>query len=140
MSAGQALRGPAIFHVPAPFQSEHTGHFFGGRQHEGRLNYTDQDTAYVDFVRVSAMVPTIFATNLERPILLKNVVEHSTALLGEFGIVDDQLLRLISGKSSPTAHLPFELPSSIEAVRAQKSDVAHDSKDPLFPIGFGLKY
>lgn len=130
----------AIFHVPAPFQSEHTGNFFGGRQHEGRLNYTDQDAAYVEFVRVSAMVPTIFATNLERPILLKNVVEHSTALLGEFGIVDDQLLRLISGKASPTAHLPFELPSSMEAVLAQKSDVPHDSKDPLFPIGFGLKY
>lgn len=130
----------AIFHVPAPFQSEHPGNFFGGRQHEGRLNFTDQDAAYVEFVRVSAMVPTIFATNLERPILLKNVVEHSTALLGEFGIADDQLLRLIGGKTSPTAHLPFELPSSMEAVLAQKSDVPHDSKQPLFPIGFGLKY
>ena len=130
----------AIFHVPAPFQSEHTGNFFGGRQHEGRLNYNDHDAAYVEFLRVSATVPTIFVTNLERPILLKNVVEHSTALFGEFGIVDDQLLRLISGKALPTAHLPFELPSSMEAVLAQKSDVPHDSKDPLFPIGFGLKY
>ena len=130
----------AIFHVPAPFQSEHTGNFFGGRQHEGRLNFTDQDAAYVDFLRVSAMVPTVFATNLERPILLKNVVEHSTALFGEFGIVDDQLLKVIAGNASPTAHLPFELPSSMEAVLAQKSDVPHDSKDPLFPIGFGLKY
>jgi beta-glucosidase len=39
---------------------------------------------------------------------------------------------------SPQGKLPFELPSSMEAVRAQKEDVPHDSKDPLFPYGHGL--
>jgi beta-glucosidase len=28
----------------------------------------------------------------------------------------------------------------MEAVRNQKEDMPHDSKDPLFPFGFGLRY
>ena len=33
-----------------------------------------------------------------------------------------------------------KLPSSMEAVRAQKSDVPHDSEKPLFAFGHGLTY
>jgi beta-glucosidase len=36
--------------------------------------------------------------------------------------------------------LPFELPSSMEAVLQQKEDVPYDSKDPLYRFGFGLGY
>jgi len=43
--------------------------------------------------------------------------------------------------SPGTGKLPFELPSSMDAVRAQLEDVPHDSKDPLFAIGYsGLTY
>jgi hypothetical protein len=59
---------------------------------------------------------------------------------GAFGISDEPLLALITGKLSPGAHLPFELPSSVEAVKQQKSDLPHDSQSPLFPLGFGLHY
>lgn len=38
----------------------------------------------------------------------------------------------------PSGRLPFELPSSMEAVRAQKEDVPHDWKDPLYPFGHGV--
>jgi hypothetical protein len=44
------------------------------------------------------------------------------------------------GKFKPAGKLPFELPSSMEAVRNQKEDVPYDSKDPLFKFGFGLRY
>ncbi|GAH61218.1 unnamed protein product [marine sediment metagenome] len=36
--------------------------------------------------------------------------------------------------------MPFELPSSMEAVKNQNEDVPYDSKDPLFPFGFGLTF
>jgi beta-glucosidase len=36
--------------------------------------------------------------------------------------------------------LPFELPSSQEAVKEQFEDVPYDSKDPLYDFGFGLRY
>jgi beta-glucosidase-like glycosyl hydrolase len=50
------------------------------------------------------------------------------------------LLDVVFGKHAPTGKLPFEMPSSMDAVRAQLEDVPHDSKAPLFPIGHGLRY
>ncbi len=64
----------------------------------------------------------------------------STALLGDFGISDEALMALVTGKESPEGRLPFELPSSSEAVQQQKSDLPHDSASPLFSFGFGLHY
>ena len=130
----------AIVRAAAPYQTEHTGYFFGAMQHEGRLFFTPSDAGYAELLRVSALVPTVFVTTLERPLILTNVLPHSTALLADFGIMDEPLMDLIVGESSPSAHLPFELPSSQEAVAAQRSDLPHDSKNPLFPLGFGLRY
>ena len=130
----------AIIRAPTPYESEHTNFFFGSRQHEGRLAFTEKDAAYADLLRVSAIVPTVFLTTLERPLILTNVRTHATALLGDFGISDEPLLALLTGKTAPGGHLPFELPSSAEAVRQQKSDLPHDSQSPLFPFGFGLHY
>jgi beta-glucosidase len=130
----------AIIRAPAPYESEHPNFFFGSRQHEGRLTFTKKDAAYVELLRVSPMVPTVFLTTLERPLILTNVSPYATALLGDFGISDEPLLALITGKASPGGHLPFELPSSLEAVKQQKSDLPHDSQSPLFPFGFGLHY
>lgn len=130
----------AIIRAPAPYQSEHPNFFFGSRQHEGMLTFTEKDAAYAQLLRVSAVVPTVFVTTLERPLILTNVGAHATALLGDFGISDKSLLALVIGKASPGGRLPFELPSSAEAVRQQKSDLPHDSRSPLFPFGFGLDY
>jgi len=130
----------AIIRAPAPYESEHPNFFFGSRQHEGRLTFTEKDAAYAELLRVSSMVPTVFLTTLERPLILTNVSSYATALLGDFGISDEPLLALITGKVSPSGRLPFELPSSVEAVKKQKSDLPHDSQSPLFPFGFGLHY
>jgi beta-glucosidase len=130
----------AIVRAPAPYESEHLNFFFGSRQHEGRLSFTEADAAYAILLRVSARVPTVFITTLERPLILTNVKGHASALVGDFGIADGPLLALLTGKASPAGHLPFELPSSDEAVKQQKSDLPHDSQAPLFPYGFGLHY
>ena len=59
-------------------------------------------------------------------------------LLVEFGASDASVLDVIFGKARPGGKLPFELPSSMEAVRNQKPDLPFDSKDPLYPFGSGL--
>lgn len=41
-----------------------------------------------------------------------------------------------NSKARPEGRLPFELPSSMAAVRAQKPDVPHDSENPLYPYGY----
>jgi beta-glucosidase len=119
----------AIIRAPAPYECEHPNFFFGSRQQEGRLAFMEKDAAYAELLRVSPLVPTVFLTTLERPLILTNIRPHATALLG-----------LITGEVSPGRHLPFELPSSVEEVRQQRSDLPHDSQSPLFPFGFGLHY
>ncbi len=130
----------AIVRAPAPYGSEHPNFFFGSRQHEGRLDFRSTDAAYAELLRVSSIVPTVFVTTLERPLILTNVKPYATALLGDFGITDGPMLALITGRTSPGGRLPFELPSSVEAVRHQKSDLPHDSIAPLYPFGYGLQY
>lgn len=53
---------------------------------------------------------------------------------------DETVLDVIFGQFNPQGKLPFELPSSMQAVRKQKEDVPHDSEDPLFEFGHGLSY
>jgi beta-glucosidase len=61
-------------------------------------------------------------------------------LLADFGASDAALLDVLFGQVAPQGHLPFELPRSMDAVRAQKEDLPYDSVDPLFPYGYGLSY
>jgi beta-glucosidase len=130
----------AILRAPPPFHTEHPGYFFGSRQHEGRLNFVSADPAFAELLRVSRSTPTIFMTTLERPLILTDVMPHAVAVLGDFGIADEPLLKLLSGQLHPEGHLPFELPRSAVAVQQQKSDLPDDSLNPLFPRGFGLQY
>jgi beta-glucosidase len=61
-------------------------------------------------------------------------------VLANFGVSDEALLDVITGRAKPEGRLPFELPSSMDAVRAQRSDLPHDSARPLYPFGYGLRY
>jgi beta-glucosidase len=50
------------------------------------------------------------------------------------------VLDVIFGRFAPVGKLPFELPSSMEAVRQQHPDLPYDSAQPLFSFGAGLSY
>ena len=84
--------------------------------------------------------PTVVALHLHNPLVVPELARESAALLATFGVSDEALFDVLSGRFAPTGRLPFEMPSSMDAVRAQLEDVPHDSKDPLFPIGSGLTY
>ena len=78
--------------------------------------------------------------NLERPAVFPEINAASKAVIGDFASQDDVILDLIFGQFKPEGKLPFELPSSMEAVINQSEDLPHDSKDPLYPYGFGMAY
>ena len=84
--------------------------------------------------------PTIVAIHFDRPYVIPEIARESAALLATFGASDAALLDVITGRFAPAGKLPFELASSMDAVRAQKEDVPSDSKDPLFAFGAGLEY
>ena len=77
---------------------------------------------------------------LDRPAVIPEIAAQAAALLANFGASDAALLDVIFGRFAPSGKLPFELPSSMEAVQRQKEDVPYDSENPLFPFGHGLTY
>ncbi len=129
----------AIVRAETPFEVLHAGYFFGSRQHEGRLNFEPGDAAY-DAVLQCGNTPVVMTVSLDRPAVLTSVRDKVAGLLANFGISDDALFDVLSGKAKPEGKLPFELPSSMEAVKAQRSDLPHDSAKPLYAFGFGLRY
>ena len=48
------------------------------------------------------------------------------------------VIDVLHGRVEAEGKLPFELPSSMDAVRAQLEDVPGDSAEPLFAYGHGL--
>ena len=126
----------AIVRISAPFQALHPTFFFGSRQHEGDLDFKEADSTFQFVKATAAKVPTIVVVYLDRPAILTNLVPLAKTLIGEFGVSDAALFDALTGRVHPIGKLPFELPRSMEAVQAQLSDVPHDSKSPLYPIGY----
>jgi beta-glucosidase len=84
--------------------------------------------------------PTVVVLYLDRPYVIPEIARESAALVGHFGVTDAALLDVLTGAAVPSGKLPFEMPSSMDAVRAQKEDVPYDSVAPLFRFGHGLTY
>jgi len=128
----------AIVRLKTPSQPNAKMGFFASFFHEGDLDFKEPEKGRI--LDLLAKTPTIVDIYLDRPAVIPEIAGACAALLGNFGASDAALLDVIFGRFSPNAHLPFELPSSMESVRRQKEDLPYDSGDPLFPFGFGLGY
>ena len=125
----------AILRVETPYE---TGPGFFGRIHHGNLAF--QSEALEHLQETMRTKPTVVAIYLDRPAVIPEITREAAALLGTFGAGDQALLDVIFDEFAPTGKLPFELPSSMEAVEKQQEDVPYDSENPLFEFGFGLTY
>ena len=102
------------------------------------LNYSDEINEKIE--RYSRVSKLIIISDLNRPAILTTAYEKSFGLVGTFGVQDLVILETIFGDNNPTGKLPFEIPSSMEAVENQNPDVADDTENPLFVYGYGLSY
>ncbi len=82
----------------------------------------------------------IVIVDLNRPAILKEINSLSRGLIGVFGVLDEVVLDVIFGRFNPSGKLPFDIPSSMEEVEIQKSDVPDDTENPTFKYGYGLTY
>ena len=106
--------------------------------HHGDLDFKGKQKDSI--LQLLNAVPTIVDIYLDRPAVIPEISAKARGLLADFGAGDAAVLDVIFGKDKPGGHLPIELPSSMDAVRAQKEDVPYDSKNPLYKFGYGLSY
>lgn len=128
----------AIVRLATPSEKLHPHAFFGNRQNEGRLDFRAGDPGYDAILRAAAAVPTIVAVDMDRPAILTNVHGRAKAILALFGASDAALLDVVTGKARARGRLPFELPSSMQAVAAQNPARPDDSAKPLYARGAGI--
>lgn len=128
----------AIIRLNTPWVPLETDNPFAKGFHHGDLDFKGKDLE--DVLTLCKTVPTIVDIYLDRPAVFPEIDAAAKGVFGNYGASDAALLDVIFGNAKPEGKLPFELPSSMEAVRNQKEDVPYDSKDPLYHFGFGLSY
>lgn len=130
----------AIVRATAPYERPRSNFFFGARYNEGNLAFKDGNPEYEAVKLASSRVPTIVTVYLDRPAVLTAVKDKAAAVLANFGVSDAALFEVLTGKRQPEGKLPFELPSSMAEVERQRPDLPHDTANPLYPVGYGLRY
>ncbi|MEU5871154.1 glycoside hydrolase family 3 N-terminal domain-containing protein [Glycomyces sp. NPDC047369] len=126
----------AVIRLQAPF--EERGTVFENFFHAGSLDFPDETLAHL--AKIAAAVPTVVDVFLDRPAILGPVADTAAALTATYGTSATALLDVLTGKDQPRGTLPFDVPSSTEAVAASRPDVPFDTKDPRFRFGHGLPY
>ncbi|WNB16938.1 glycoside hydrolase family 3 protein [Marivirga arenosa] len=128
----------AIVRLNTPWYPVDTKNPFAQSFHHGDLNFNGEEKARL--IELMETVPTVVDLYLDRPAVIPELSEKSKALIADYGASDENVCKVIFGKAKPQGKLPFELPSSMETVENQLTDVPYDSENPLYEFGFGLTY
>ena len=105
---------------------------------QGRIHFNEQEKE--EHLATINQKPTITIMTMTRPTVFPDINKASAAVIADFNCQQEVIMDLIFGKFSPSGKLPFEIPSSPEAVENQMEDVPYDSDNPLYTFGFGLDY
>lgn len=124
----------AILRLKAPWEQRSGG--FEAFFHAGSLDFPADEVARVR--AICGQVPTILDVYLDRPAILTPFADVAAAIVVDFGAADAPLLGALSTPGIARGRLPFDLPRSMAAVEASRSDVPFDTADALFRFGHGL--
>ncbi|SNR37990.1 glycoside hydrolase family 3 protein [Lutibacter flavus] len=128
----------AIIRLNTPWYPAETNVPMAKGFHHGDLDFKgDEKQRILDLLN---KVPTVVDIYLDRPAVIPEITNAATALIANYGASDKSVCEVLFGNTAPQGKLPFELPSSMQAVENQKTDVPYDSENPLFEFGFGLEY
>lgn len=128
----------AVLRLSAPYEKRGEPGTLESFFHAGSLDFPTTEIERVQ--RICATVPTIVDVYLDRPAILTDIVAHAHTIIVNFGASEAAFTSILFGETQPLGTLPFDLASSMDAVRASRSDVPFDTVDPLFTCGFGLRY
>lgn len=128
----------AIIRINTPWYPVETKNPFAASFHHGDLDFKGKEKDKI--MALLKTVPTIVDIYLDRPAVIPEIASGAAALIADYGASDKSVCEVLFGNAQPQGKLPFELPSSMEAVKNQKTDVPYDSVNPLYKFGFGLSY
>ncbi len=128
----------ALVRLHAPYERQPGDGMLENMFHQGDLDFKGAEKERI--LALMNRLPTIVDIYLDRPAVIPEIAANAAGLLANFGASDEVILNAVFGRFEPSGRLPFEMPSSMQAVRDQLEDEPYDSEDPLFPFDFGLRY
>ncbi len=70
--------------------------------------------------------PVVVVVKVSKPMVFAEIEPSADAILVQMGVQDQAILDIISGKTEPSALLPFQMPSNMVTVESQFEDVPRD--------------
>ncbi|KAL1407869.1 hypothetical protein Q8F55_007305 [Vanrija albida] len=126
----------AVVRLQTPWEAKGKGAFCT-MFHHGKLDF---DQATLDMVsELARKVPVVLDIFADRPPVLGSLDDDASAIMLSFGLSEPALIDVLYGYS-PKGKLPFDLPRSMQAVEASRTDTAFDTKEPTYRFGHGLRY
>lgn len=131
-----------------PYTAKGT-HTVTGRSYEGRSVETANEEVLDKILETNEAMgdkPVIVVTNLENPAVVNEFENQVEGLLVHFGISNQALFNIMSGKTEPSGLLPFQMPEDMQTVEKQLEDVAHDMQPHVdeagnaYDFGYGLNW
>lgn len=90
--------------------------------------------------------PVIVALNIARPMIFSEFESRVDAIVARFGIGEQAILDIISGKVEPSGLLPVQMPANMATVEKQYEDVPFDmechkdSEGHIYDFAYGLNW
>ena len=122
---------------------------FANRSYKGKtakaINITDLGMVNDTYEKMNGK-PVIVCVNLANPMVFAEFEKNARAIVANFGVQDQALLDLLTGKAAPSGLLPMQMPADMTTVEKQQEDVPHDMqcyKDAdghVYDFGFGLSW
>nr|WP_297783985.1 glycoside hydrolase family 3 N-terminal domain-containing protein [uncultured Allomuricauda sp.] len=99
-----------------------------------------------DTKRKMGTKPVVVTVKVSKPMVFAEIEPAADAILVHMGVQDQALLDIISGKTEPSALLPFQMPKNMATVEKQFEDVPRDmepymdSNGNTYDFAFGLNW
>jgi len=122
---------------------------FTNRTYKGKsvkaVNITDLSMVTETYAKMKGK-PVIVSVNMSNPMVFSEFEKMVDAIVVNFGVQDQAILDILTGKAEPSGLLPLQMPGNMQIVEKQLEDVSHDmqcykdAEGHVYDFGFGLNW